>query len=195
MYNTIYNDPERRAQRTEPWIYWNDVFTKEELAVVLHDCENLPTETGTTFGGIDKEVRDSNVKFHNRTGQNAWIFDRINGILQAANEMYYNFDLNGYDAFQYTTYGPEQHYEWHMDMSMSHNVYQPRKLSMSVLLNDDFEGGEFLVNNGQESKADKVPLWPGRAVIFPSFMIHKVTPVTKGIRKSLVVWVVGPKFI
>jgi PKHD-type hydroxylase len=69
-----------------------------------------------------------------------------------------------------------------------------RKLSLSLLLNDDFEGGEFHINQGNEKQPIIVPTKKGRAILFPSFMIHRVTPVTKGIRRSLVVWVLGPKF-
>jgi PKHD-type hydroxylase len=72
---------------------------------------------------------------------------------------------------------------------------EPRKLSLTLLLNDDFEGGEFQVNDGKEEMAITVPMNKGRVVLFPSFMIHRVKPVTKGVRKSLVVWVLGPKFV
>ena len=111
------------------------------------------------------------------------------------NEKYYRFDLNGYDMFQYTTYDKDGKYGWHMDTRLDKgNDQQTRKLSMTLLLNDDFEGGDFMINEGSEQKPTKVEMKKGRAIFFPSFMIHQVTPVTSGIRKSLVVWVVGPKF-
>jgi PKHD-type hydroxylase len=77
------------------------------------------------------------------------------------------------------------------------NDAEPRKLSLTLLLNDDnddFEGGEFQINNGKQETPITVDMFKGRAVLFPSFMIHRVKPVTKGVRKSLVVWVLGPKF-
>ena len=74
-------------------------------------------------------------------------------------------------------------------------MVQPRKLSLSLALNDDFEGGEFQINEGKETNPITVPMHKGRVVLFPSFMIHRVTPITKGTRKSIVVWVNGPKFV
>jgi PKHD-type hydroxylase len=157
---------------------------------------------GATFGSKSKEDiekdRVSNVKFHTRSSETAWIFDKLNFVIQAINEQYYNFHLNGYYQFQYTTYDPNGRYDWHTDISFGKNYgldAEPRKLSMSLLLNDDFEGGNFEINIGKEEEANTVPMHKGRIVLFPSFMIHRVTPVNKGIRKSLVVWVVGPKFV
>ena len=89
-------------------------------------------------------------------------------------------------------------YNWHMDMCLNHmppDMYDTRKLSMTLQLNDDFEGGEFQINNGDEAGAIAPEMKKGRALLFPSFMCHRVKPVTKGIRRSIVVWVVGPKFI
>jgi PKHD-type hydroxylase len=84
-----------------------------------------------------------------------------------------------------------------MDMAMGHEqpgVAEIRKLSLTLLLDDEFEGGEFQINGSNAHEPIVVPLHKGRAVLFPSFMIHRVTPITKGKRRSIVVWVVGPKF-
>jgi PKHD-type hydroxylase len=73
-------------------------------------------------------------------------------------------------------------------------VYATRKLSMSMLLNTpgvDFEGGDFQTFFAKETD---VSLKRGQILIFPSFIVHRVKPVTKGIRKSLVIWVTGPGF-
>jgi len=59
---------------------------------------------------------------------------------------------------------------------------------------DEYEGGEFQINNSDEKDAETIPTKKGRMILFPSFMIHRVAPVTKGKRKSVVVWVTGPKF-
>ena len=73
-----------------------------------------------------------------------------------------------------------------------------RKLTMVMLLSDnvlDFTGGELELNIGRESNSQTVDILKGRIVVFPSFILHRVKPVTSGIRKSIVVWVEGPKFI
>ena len=76
-------------------------------------------------------------------------------------------------------------------------MYECRKLSVTFLLNDpkkDFKGGTFQINSGEEKNAESVPMRKGDIIVFPSFLIHRVAPVTKGTRKSIVVWVLGPKF-
>jgi len=202
--NIIYNNPTQRAAYTYPWAYWDDCFTEEDLNNVIKYCESFDLKMGTT-GDLTEEnkekiekIRKSQVNFHERTPDNAWIFNKINFILQNINEMYYGFDLNGYSFFQYTTYNVGDNYTWHMDTFMGDEVSADlggiRKLSLTLLLNDDFEGGEFLINNGRENNPIKVISKKGRAILFPSFMIHKVEPILKGTRKSLVVWCLGPKF-
>ena len=91
-------------------------------------------------------------------------------------------------------------YDWHKDMiegsTRGDDMLFTRKLSMVLLLNDpsEFEGGQFQINTGSEKRATEVVMKKGRLVAFPSWVIHRVLPVTSGIRQSLVVWGVGPKF-
>jgi PKHD-type hydroxylase len=204
-YTTIYNDPYSRAKYIEPWVYWDDAFTEQELDKIVSYCESFELGYGTTFGTSDKQSaediggRVSNVMFHERNQETAWIFDRLNFVIQAVNEKFYNFDLNGYYKFQYTTYDAERngHYDWHIDSCMGKihtDDIEHRKLSLTLLLNDKFDGGEFELNVGKEQFPEIVSLKKGRIVFFPSFMIHRVAPVTSGTRRSLVVWVLGPKF-
>ena len=201
-YTTIYNNPIRRSTVTEPWCYWDGAFTDEEIQKIIDYCESKELDIGTTYGTADKseteKVRISKIGFHERTPDIGWIFDKLNFILQSINEMYYGFELNGYNMFQYTTYKAEEkgNYNWHMDMILGDQSkdYEPRKLTLTLLLNDDFEGGEFQLNMGNQDNPTTLPAKKGRALLFPSFMIHRVTPITKGTRKSLVVWCLGPKF-
>jgi len=202
-YTTIYNDPYARAKFMEPWVYWDDAFTEEELEKIVSYCETFELKQGTLLDTSEKELvekhRVSDVLFHERNLDTAWIFDRLNFVIQAINEKFYNFDLNGYSKFQYTTYNSEKNgrYDWHMDTSVGRSDtpdIEMRKLSLSLLLNDTFKGGEFCVNLGSEENCDIVPMKKGRIVLFPSFMNHRVKPITMGTRRSLVVWVLGPKF-
>jgi len=203
----LYNWPQERAMITHPWVYWDGLFSDDQLDKIIYYCEAIGLERGTTIGSNDpkivEEVRRCDLKFHKRTDENAWVFDKCNGVLETLNDRFYQFDLNGYDAFQYTTYRAEEkgEYNWHIDMCLGNgtprDMIQPRKLSMSMLLNDpsEFDGGEFQLHEGNADKAYTIAFKRGRAVIFPSWMPHRVTPVTRGVRKSLVIWVTGPKFI
>ena len=121
-YTTIYNDPYARTKYIEPRVYWDDAFTEEELEKIVSYCETFELNSGTIIGTTSKEEtekhRVSNVTFHERNPDTAWIFDRLNFVIQAVNEKFYNFNLNGYSKFQYTTYDAENdgHYNWHMDL-------------------------------------------------------------------------------
>ena len=94
---------------------------------------------------------------------------------------------------QYTEYPKGGFYEWHSDSDYDMS-YMPsvRKISMTLLLSDpkDFKGGELeLVEDKKRAK-----LQQGYAIFFASFIRHRVKPVTKGVRKSLVMWFGGPSF-
>jgi PKHD-type hydroxylase len=203
-YTTIYNDPYNRTKITQPWAYWDGAFTDEELKTIIEYCDAQGVHQSSIMESSDpievEKHRVSQTAFHNRSADTAWIFDRLNFIIQSVNEMYYGFDLNGYASFQYTTYDSarEGRYDWHMDMSLgdvsSNADIEPRKLSLSLILNDDYEGGEFQINNGNADDPIILPKIKGRVILFPSFMIHRVTPVTSGRRLSIVVWALGPKF-
>ena len=73
--------------------------------------------------------------------------------------------------------------------------HAPRKLSLSMLLSDpsEFEGGEFQVKTDDDN-VKQLETVKGRAWFFPSYTLHRVAPVTKGVRRSLVLWVGGPPF-
>lgn len=199
MYNMIYNNPVERSKVFYSHIIWSNAFTEEEIDRIVEYCDKQETQPGTTFGTNPEKYRLSKVKFHNPNQENSWMFERLNDVIYRANQQFYNFDLNGYEYFQYTTYDKDGRYDWHTDMAFgfeeNNKDIQPRKLSLSLLLNDDYEGGKFQINAGMESEPVTVELKKGQIVLFPSFMIHRVTPVTQGLRRSLVVWVLGPKFI
>jgi len=191
----IYNDPFEREVITYPYVWQDNIFSEQELKTIIDYCDSKGTQEATTFAGLQRDLRKSEIKFHQRNIDNGWIFDRLNTLIEFINEKYYRFDLNGYNYFQYTKYNKTGKYGWHMDTHLgADNRDQTRKLSLSIQLNDDYTGGEFMINEGEEKKAFTVPMKKGRAVLFPSFLIHRVSPIKKGIRKSLVVWVQGPKF-
>lgn len=190
-----------RSSVTYSYVYKHEVFSPDELKQVLEYCDTLDTQQGIVSkqGGFGVgEVRKSNIAFIEPNETNAWMFDRINYELSVINAQFYGFDLYGYDYMQYGTYSPGGRYGWHMDMflgdkMLNENTMSPRKLSASILLNDDFEGGEFQLNEG-EGDPTTAEMRAGTMVAFPSFMVHRVNEVTSGTRKSLVAWVTGPKF-
>ena len=205
MYKELTNNPAEREKIIYPWTYWDGAFELSEIDRIVQYCMKLPEKSAEILGETSPEKiekwRVSNVRFFHPDAENTWAFQKINGIIQALNEKYYNFDLNGYDAIQFTEYDGtrEGKYDWHMDTEIG-NVNRlgvVRKLSFVMNLtepNSDYEGGEFQINTGTENAAETVHLPKGRCIVFPSFLLHRVKPVTKGTRRSLVAWVVGPKF-
>ena len=197
----IINDVSNRGPIMHPYVYWDGFFTDEEIKLITEYCENKKMEKGAVIGkeneAILNKIRISNVNFTTPDEENRWIFDKFNFFIQMINEKFYGFDLVGYNSFQFSTYKSKEKgkYGWHTDSFFGREGLNKegfhRKLSMSFLLNDDFEGGDFEINTGNPLK---VELKKGRAIFFPSFFLHQVTPVTKGTRKSIVIWVDGPRW-
>ena len=132
-----------------------------------------------------------------------WVYGLISPYMFTANEQAgWKYNIVAAEDCQVTRYTKDGFYSWHKDGIGSHKEkrYEPdndflhgnvRKLSMSIVLNSDFEGGDFELRD----LVDRVSrLEEGSIIVFPSFMGHRVAPVTKGIRYSLVTWFVGPPF-
>ncbi|MEM8798862.1 MAG: 2OG-Fe(II) oxygenase, partial [Pseudomonadota bacterium] len=123
-----------------------------------------------------------------------WVYVGLCGVSKILNQQVFHFDITGFDtSIQVAKYesGDEGFYNWHMDNGEKNSR---RKISLSVQLSDpaDYSGGDLeLFYTMQARKADKSR---GAAVAFPSFVMHRVTPVTRGVRYSLVVWIAGPRW-
>lgn len=198
IMNKLSNDYNDSMYSFYPWVGVEDIFSKFELNRIENYCEsfNKFDATITDNSEVNKNFRRSKINFHKPNLENKWIFNKLNDIIQLTNDRYYKFDLTGYNLFQYSTYDSNEngYYNWHTDTFFGENKdkHLQRKLSLTLLLNDDFEGGEFSIRYQDEEEI--IPCVKGSMILFPSFILHKVKPVTRGIRKSLVVWVDGPKF-
>lgn len=187
------------------YIKMENSFSDEEINKIIKYCqENKKFTDGTVGGGnsdkslpkLVKEVRDSKVKIFGHNSETSWIFKKLKNTIENVNDNFYNFDLIGFDHFQYAEYDHiGSKYNQHIDCFLGEkNVGMMRKLSLSLLLSDpekDFDGGKLEVSTSEfhDMKQKK-----GTIVLFPSFILHRVTPITRGNRKSIVVWVLGPKF-
>ena len=119
-----------------------------------------------------------------------WIAGICFNIMMAANKQYFHYDLDHFDSgLQSTIYTEGDHYDWHTD-PLASNTGKERKLSMSLLLNEEYEGGELEFDYKPWYK--KIKPKAGQAIIFPAWIPHRVLPVTKGKRISLVAWINGP---
>lgn len=153
---------------------------------------------------LDKKKRQSDVCFDNTP----WLYEIITPFINAANEQAsWNADIVWNEHVQLTRYTKNQHYDWHIDAleePYGTNTFKEytgkiRKLSLVMNLTDHkkYEGGDFYFafhGPDKDRRPTKVPesKKQGSILVFPSFVWHKVSPVTKGTRYSLVNWSLGP---
>jgi PKHD-type hydroxylase len=189
---------------TYPFVFWDGFFTEEELKTLENYCYSQGVQPAEVIGkdGIAFQAaeRKSKAQMHTPNENNLWIFEKLKGLTEFINDEFYQYDLNGFDYFQYTEYdGDGSHYDYHVDMMFGENIPVgmeiPRKLSFSLVLSDNSEytGGEFQLMidvTGAKVAEQK----RGRIIAFPSYIMHRVTPVTSGKRRSIVFWAIGPKF-
>ena len=162
------------------------------------ECEELlrlgSIEPATSGGvGLAKNItnyRSSEISWIYASQDTEWIYRKIAVAVIDANK-FYGFKLQEFnDSIQVARYVEGGHYSWHMDIG---ETTATRKLSVSVQLSDpgDYDGGK-LVFSGNSSGFE-TPAKQGTIILFPSYLTHRVTPVTSGVRWSLVTWIHGQK--
>ena len=177
------------------WV--NNFFSAPELEALnefYQKSQNKKAAEVSAEGYIKEDLRKSTVTFLEPNDPATAPF--VNKLAQLAiqvNFERYRFDLMGfYEPIQVAEYGVGDFFDWHSDFGQG--ASSTRKLSLSVQLSDpdEYEGGdlEFMIN----TDAIKAPRTKGTVIIFPSFVLHRVTPITAGIRRSMVGWVTGVPF-
>lgn len=170
-----------------------EILSLEKFAIAagFHDAKVGPGKMGVN----DNFIRRSNIAWLGADILSKEILLQFERFIISMNNDHFKFELTGFEPLQYTVYNESNagEYKWHIDTNdLGDNLI--RKLSFSILLSDpsEYEGGKLLLNpNGNIMVAEEKK---GRAIAFPSWVPHCVTPVTKGIRKALVIWAHGPMF-
>lgn len=182
----------------QAWI--QDFLTDKELDELASMCKRAINNSSITseagLSQVNSSVRSTSIKWLDYSSDTAQYYKKLTSALYRINEQYFKFDLTGiHESIQLGYYSAElkAFYNYHQDASLK-NTGTPRKLSMCLLLNDpnEFEGGDLVIKHSEEELV--LEQKKGRAWLFPSYALHKVTPVTKGVRKSLVIWAGGPQF-
>ncbi len=173
------------------------IFTPEQCQLIINAGRSEPQQTaqvgGNSGGTVDTKTRTSHI---------SWIpfskmpemYKVIENIMLKTNSNHFGFDgMRLTEPAQYTEYPTGGFYDWHIDSDINCQYEPPvRKISMTCLLSpeSEFEGG------GLELMSDGKIVRPkqGQAIFFASFIRHRVIPISKGIRKSLVMWFGGPSF-
>ena len=171
-----------------------DVFTKEEINKLLENTDNEESIKALTLNSKESKHRRSDVKWLEPENYDFY-YRKLTDVINYVNNNFYHYNLSYIERLQYTEYDAsyDGYYNWHTDNYIAgdqpHNI---RKLSFSLLLADytEYSGGELMFK--YDSTPDKVEnIKKGTIVFFPSCVLHKVSPVTKGTRKSLVGWIRG----
>jgi len=183
-----------------PCVFYQEVIPPKLVDLMVEEVEKINEKNGfedAKTGSLDKAVldtktRNSKIKWWY---ESHWVCSVFSHYIGIANKQQWEYDLNTLLGIQVSKYeAPDGHYRWHSDYGTSQNSEFTRKLSASLLLTDpsEYEGGdlEFLDYHGNNVFA---PKQRGSIIVFDSRVPHRVTPVTKGKRYSLVTWMYGPK--
>ena len=206
---------------TNEWYFYTSVIDKKTCnkikALAKNDFKGAKVDAKKSI--TDEERKTGKVSEYRRDKKrrisdvswtdDQWVIDLIWPYMLEANiEAGWSFDIKAVETMQVTRYNPNGFYGWHRDGNADClSVYNKpnnkfmhghaRKLSMTILLNDNYKGGEFQFCGTNDGEIHvEIPDFKnaGSVIVFPSFMEHQVTPVTKGTRYSLVAWFVGPPF-
>jgi PKHD-type hydroxylase len=183
------------VDKVHGWAFWNNLFTPEECRQIIdHANQYEKRMSGINVNAeLDKVIRDSKTVWIYPNEDTRWMYDRISNIVISLNDTYFKFDIFGMvEGFQFTEYNaPTGHYGSHTDCILNGII---RKLSIVIQLSDpdDYKGGELELN--LSGKPDAMIKDQGTLIMFPSFVLHQVKPITKGTRYSLVGWITGKPF-
>ena len=194
--NSIYSRQDLLEENKDITNFYSikDSLSDEDINKLFKISEKYISNEATISNGIkDNNIRTSTIKWIPNNNETKWLYDKISKQVKEANKIW-GFDITGFgESIQYGIYSSENtgHYNWHLDISNKTNY---RKISVSIQLSnpDEYEGGElqFYTSRG----IDTAPKTKGTSILFPSYFLHRVTPVTKGIRKSLAIWISGKPF-
>jgi PKHD-type hydroxylase len=175
------------------WSYCNDAFTKEECEKIISIGNFYTQHQATTNDSSKNSVRKSNVAWLYPSDDLNWAYRRLTDIIMDLNERFFKFDLFGAtEGFQFTKYvAPDGKYGKHTDSAAGTLI---RKLSFTLQLSDPnaYKGGDLCLYF--EDKPQIMKREQGHVALFPSYVLHEVTPVTQGTRYSLVSWITGKPF-
>ena len=186
-------------ERNRVCLTLDNFLADEEFNILENHCSKLIPIPAKTYDATGNQILDETRRctfsvLNYNTGLD-FFFLKLAKTVQTLNAKTYNFDLTGlFEPLQYLQYDSsiQGHYDSHVD-SGALNI-PSRKLSIVIQMSDpsEYEGGELQLITSKEPYS--VPKKKGRLIVFPSYVLHRVTPVTSGLRKSIVGWISGPSF-
>lgn len=174
-----------------------EALAAEECDALVALCRAQPMkDAGLVRQTTAHQIRRAELSWLDDIPEAAWVMDRMLRLVGQANREAFGFDLTDFlESPQVARYGAERegHFDWHSDIGAG-QLASKRKLTIVVQLSDpaDYDGGTLELR--PDSNLRQAPRDRGTAVLFPSFVLHRVTPVTAGTRWSLTLWSHGPAF-
>lgn len=182
-----------------PSVLFPGAIPADACDALLAEIEALPLVEGEVVNPVEEgDWRRSRIAF---LPPDHWIGEALRQAAGVANEAgNWNYDLTRVESVQASVYGEGGHYGWHADAHAHEDGV--RKLSVVLQLDDggSYEGGDLRFRRfGAYDEDEMEPMAPemrqrGSIVVFPSYQVHRVTPVTAGVRRSISLWLVGPRF-
>lgn len=175
--------------------YWAfpSVLPVDVCNLIIKEGQALKKEEAQAGGKVDPKVRKSEVGWF---GSDSWVQALMMYHITAANAQAWNFSISGVESIQFTHYGLNEFYDAHIDAFML--AEGMRKVSAVLQLSDpeSYTGGRLMVQNTYTGEYFEPPEFEtqGSIIVFPSFLLHQVSSVTKGDRYSAVAWATGPQF-
>ena len=185
---------EKELALFQPYATAQDFLSAQEMDRLIADHAPLLSEGKLSFGNTDSNLRRSRVSFLAHEPKHSWLYQRLWAAVQVCNPQCFDVDVVGVEPnVQIARYGSfdSGFYNWHFDFGPAK---PQRKLSISIQLSssEDYDGGDLEMMYGDApSKLDRTR---GVIIVFPSFILHRVTPVTRGTRWSLVAWIYGKRW-
>ena len=163
----------------------NSLYPFIQRRIFSEDECNKILQTPTVKSDFKTKGHDSYVNFIVEDDSNSWIRNKIDKEVIRINKRVYKFkDIYLRDEIGIRTYDVGHKYDWHTDNFLH------QRLTLTVQLNTDYDGGDLFLFNGDFAEPKKQI---GVITIFPSYLFHTSTPVTRGSKKIIITHVLGPK--
>jgi len=185
------------------WVYYVSNISETSINNIVERGLSKQLNNGTVANEqsaqtVDTSYRRSKIHFFDEELDQD-LFNLVYRLGVNSNNFNFGFDINLLQALQFSIYDSKDKgkYDWHKDTDWTSQDMYHRKLSVVIQLSnsDEYTGGELEIENANFTSKEKADMRKkGSVIVFPSFITHRVTPVTKGKRMSLIGWLVGAKF-
>lgn len=178
-------------------VAWRGLFSPARLDALERQCDGLVMEAARLNSGASS-IRTTQVAWVHRSAETESLYRDMEAVVLRLNVELFHFDLTGLTTLQYAVYEDAQagFFDWHNDYGRTRDDpgQEPRKITMSLQLTDGaaYNGCDLEIRAAHP--VDVAPRERGALVAFRANALHRVTPITRGVRKSLVAWAAGPEF-